>query len=400
MSLANKNILLGVTGGIAAYKAPDLVRKLTAEGANVRVVLTDSASEFVSPMSLQAVSGNPVHQHLLDADAEAAMGHIELAKWADILLIAPATANTMAKLAHGLADDLLTTLFLATTATVYIAPAMNQQMWKAPATQRNLSVLEASGITMLGPDSGEQACGDVGTGRMLEPLDIVHAISVPRNQELAGMNVVITAGPTREPLDPVRYISNHSSGKMGYAIAQAARLAGANVTIISGPVALTTPPGCQRIDVITAEEMLNKAKAEATNCDIFIATAAVADYRAAEVADNKLKKSSDELTLTFVKNPDILATIAALEDGPFTVGFAAESQNVEAYAKDKLIRKKLDMIAANDITREGLGFNSDDNALHVYWQTGDAELPTGKKSELAKSLLSLVATHYKNKKSG
>lgn len=400
MSLANKNILLGVTGGIAAYKAPDLVRKLTAEGANVRVVLTDSASEFVSPMSLQAVSGNPVHQHLLDADAEAAMGHIELAKWADILLIAPATANTMAKLAHGLADDLLTTLFLATTATVYVAPAMNQQMWKAPATQRNLSVLEASGITMLGPDSGEQACGDVGTGRMLEPLDIVRAISVQRNPELVGLNVVITAGPTREPLDPVRYISNHSSGKMGYAIAQAARLAGANVTIISGPVALTTPPGCQRIDVITAEEMLNKAKAEATNCDIFIATAAVADYRATEVADNKLKKSSDELTLTFVKNPDILATIAALEDGPFTVGFAAESQNVEAYAKDKLIRKKLDMIAANDITREGLGFNSDDNALHVYWQTGDAELPTGKKSELAKSLLSLVATQYKNKKSG
>lgn len=400
MSLANKNILLGVTGGIAAYKAPDLVRKLTAEGANVRVVLTDSASEFVSPMSLQAVSGNPVHQHLLDADAEAAMGHIELAKWADILLIAPATANTMAKLAHGLADDLLTTLFLATTATVYLAPAMNQQMWKAPATQRNLSVLEASGITMLGPASGEQACGDVGTGRMLEPLEIVRAITVPRNQELAGMNVVITAGPTREPLDPVRYISNHSSGKMGYAIAQAARQAGANVTIISGPVALATPPGCRRIDVITAEEMLNKAKAEATNCDIFIATAAVADYRATEVADNKLKKSSDELTLTFVKNPDTLATIAALEDGPFTVGFAAESQNVEAYAKDKLIKKKLDMIAANDITREGLGFNSDDNALHVYWQTGDAELPTGKKSELAKSLLSLVAMQYKNKKSG
>lgn len=399
MSLANKNILLGVTGGIAAYKAPDLVRKLTAEGANVRVVLTDSASAFVSPMSLQAVSGNPVHQHLLDADAEAAMGHIELAKWADILLIAPATANTMAKLAHGLADDLLTTLFLATTATIYLAPAMNQQMWKAPATQRNLSVLEASGITMLGPDSGEQACGDVGTGRMLEPVDIVEAINPPSSTALAGKNVVITAGPTREPLDPVRYISNHSSGKMGYAIAQAACLAGANVTIISGPVTLSTPQGCRRIDVVTAEEMLNKAKAEARNCDIFIATAAVADYRASEVADNKLKKSSDELTLTFIKNPDILATIAALEEGPFTVGFAAESQNVEAYAKDKLIRKKLDMIAANDITREGLGFNSDDNALHVYWHDGDAELPIGKKSDLARSLLSLVATQYKNKKS-
>ncbi len=399
MSLANKNVLLGVTGGIAAYKAPDLVRKLTAEGANVRVVLTDSASAFVSPMSLQAVSGNPVHQHLLDADAEAAMGHIELAKWADILLIAPATANTMAKLAHGLADDLLTTLFLATTAKIYIAPAMNQQMWKAPATKRNLSVLEDFGITLLGPDSGEQACGDVGAGRMLEPLDIAKAIIPSEDNALSGINIVVTAGPTREPLDPVRYISNHSSGKMGYAIAQAAQQAGASVTIISGPVSLPTPDGCRRIDVVTADEMLNKAKAEAPNCDIFIATAAVADYRASEVADNKMKKSSDELTLTFVKNPDILATIAALEDGPFTVGFAAESQNVEAYAKDKLTRKKLDMIAANDITREGLGFNSDNNALHVYWQTGDAELPTGKKSELAKSLLSLVATQYKNKKS-
>ena len=399
MSLANKNVLLGVTGGIAAYKAPDLGRKLTAEGANVRVVLTDSASAFVSPMSLQAVSGNPVHQHLLDADAEAAMGHIELAKWADILLIAPATANTMAKLAHGLADDLLTTLFLATTAKIYIAPAMNQQMWKAPATKRNLSVLEDFGITLLGPDSGEQACGDVGAGRMLEPLDIAKAIIPSEDNALSGINIVVTAGPTREPLDPVRYISNHSSGKMGYAIAQAAQQAGASVTIISGPVSLPTPGGCRRIDVVTADEMLNKAKAEAPNCDIFIATAAVADYRASEVADNKMKKSSDELTLTFVKNPDILATIAALEDGPFTVGFAAESQNVEAYAKDKLTRKKLDMIAANDITREGLGFNSDNNALHVYWQTGDAELPTGKKSELAKSLLSLVATQYKNKKS-
>lgn len=399
MSLANKNVLLGVTGGIAAYKTPDLVRKLTAHGANVRVVLTDSASAFVSPMSLQAVSGNPVHQHLLDADAEAAMGHIELAKWADILLIAPATANTMAKLAYGLADDLLTTLFLATTATVYLAPAMNQQMWKAPATQRNLSLLEASGITLLGPDSGEQACGDVGAGRMLEPLDIVQAISAPADATLAGINVVITAGPTREPLDPVRYISNHSSGKMGYAIAQAARQAGANVTIISGPVNLSTPVGCRRVDVVTAQEMLNKAKEAAADCDIFIATAAVADYRASEVADNKMKKSSDELTLTFIKNPDILATIAAIDGGPFTVGFAAESQNVEAYAKDKLKRKKLDMIAANDITREGLGFNSDSNALHVYWQTGDTALPTGKKSELAKSLLSLVATHYKNKKS-
>ncbi len=403
MSIANKNILLGVTGGIAAYKAPDLVRKLTALGANVRVVLTDSAAEFVSALSLQAVSGHPVHQRLLDPAAEAAMGHIELAKWADILLIAPATANTLAKLAHGLADDLLTTLYLATNADVFIAPAMNQQMWKAPATQSNLKILAAYNHRFIGPASGEQACGDVGAGRMVEPFDIAQTIDDVYNQielvrdelrSLAGKRITITAGPTREPLDPVRYISNHSSGKMGFAIAQAAVQAGAEVNLIAGPVALDTPLGCSRIDVTTADDMLYACESLVATTDIFIGTAAVADYKAAVVADNKIKKSDDELTLTFVKNPDILATISCRQDRPFCVGFAAESQDIEQYARSKLAKKQLDMIAANDITAEGLGFNSDKNALHIIWPEGDKKLPATSKAELAMQLLSLVALRF------
>ena len=398
MSLTNKNVLLGVSGGIAAYKAPDLVRKLTALNANVRVVITDSAAEFVSPMSLQAVSGNPVHQHLLDATAEAAMGHIELAKWADILLIAPATANIMAKLAHGIADDLLSTLFLATQAKIFIAPAMNQQMWKAPATQTNLATLKGYGVSFIGPDSGEQACGDVGAGRMMEPVDIADTISKSvndtTNQFLAGKRIVITAGPTREPLDPVRYISNHSSGKMGFSIASMAQKAGAEVTIVAGPVALSTPDGCKRIDVTTADEMLAACEKIISNADIFIATAAVADYKASNVAGNKIKKTGEELTLTFVKNPDILATIAKRNDKPFCVGFAAESQDVEAYARGKLKNKNLDMIAANDITTEGLGFNSDSNALHVIWADGDKYLPATSKQALAHTLLTIIAQQY------
>jgi len=403
MSIANKNVLLGVTGGIAAYKAPDLVRKLTALGANVRVVLTDSAAEFVSPLSLQAVSGNPVHQHLLDPAAEAAMGHIELAKWADILLIAPATANTLAKLAHGMADDLLTTLYLATTATVFIAPAMNQQMWKAHATTNNLDILRKHNVQFIGPASGEQACGDVGAGRMEEPLTIAEFINATFVAEtelamqlraLEGVNITITAGPTREPLDPVRYISNHSSGKMGFAIAEAAALAGANVTLVAGPVSLATPALCDRKNVISADEMLSTCEALVPSTDIFISTAAVADYKAANVADNKIKKTGDELTLTFVKNPDILATVSARKDRPFCVGFAAESQDVEAYARGKLAKKNLDMIAANDITAEGLGFNSDKNALHVIWRDGDEKLPATSKAELATQLLAIVAKQY------
>ncbi|WP_421133068.1 bifunctional phosphopantothenoylcysteine decarboxylase/phosphopantothenate--cysteine ligase CoaBC [Alteromonas sp. A079] len=401
MSLANKNILLGVCGGIAAYKTPDLVRKLKALNANVRVVVTDSATEFVSTLSLQAVSGNPVHQHLLDPAAEAAMGHIELAKWADILLIAPATANTMAKLAHGMADDLLTTLYLATTARIFIAPAMNQQMWKASATQVNSSILSQHGVTFIGPDSGEQACGDVGAGRMVEPQDIadkvLQAFGSDTPKPLANKHVVVTAGPTREPLDPVRYISNHSSGKMGFAIAEAAKNAGASVTLIAGPVSLATPIGCERVDVLSADDMLGACKNTLDTCDIFIATAAVADYKATQVADNKIKKTGDELTLTFTKNPDILATVAQQERKPFCVGFAAESQNVEAYARGKLVNKNLDMIAANDITADGLGFNSDSNALHVIWPDGDEKLPATSKSALAIQLVALISEQYNKK---
>lgn len=403
MSIANKNILLGVTGGIAAYKAPDMVRKLTALGANVRVVVTDSAAEFVSPLALQAVSGHPVHQHLLDPAAEAAMGHIELAKWADILLIAPATANTLAKLAHGMADDLLTTLYLATTATLYIAPAMNLQMWKAVATQRNIACLEEYGVTFIGPASGEQACGDIGAGRMVEPVDIASVLNTakdnafqryPALQNLAGRNVMITAGPTREPLDPVRYISNHSSGKMGFAIAKAASAAGANVTLVAGPVSLSTPANCARIDVVTADDMLSACEKLTPSTDIFISTAAVADYKASTIADNKIKKTGDELTLTFIKNPDILAKISGRPDRPFCVGFAAESQNVEDYARSKLVKKKLDMIAANDITLDGLGFNSDKNALHVIWKDGDKRFPATSKNELAEQLVALIAERF------
>lgn len=396
MSLANKNVLLGVTGGIAAYKTPDLVRKLTALGANVRVVLTSSATEFVSPLSLQAVSGNPVHQHLLDPAAEAAMGHIELAKWADILLIAPATANVLAKLAIGMADDLLTTLYLATTASVFIAPAMNQQMWKAPATLDNVERLAQYGVNFIGPASGEQACGDLGAGRMVEPVEIASIVSQTVNRhavaELRGKHVLITAGPTREPLDPVRYISNHSSGKMGFAIAEAAVNAGAEVTLVAGPVSLQTPRGCERIDVTTADDMLDACEQFAHKADIFISTAAVADYKAVSVAENKIKKSDNELTLTFTKNPDILATISRKDNRPFCVGFAAESQDVEQYARQKLTNKKLDMIAANDITADGLGFNSDNNALHVLWKGGDKKLPATSKSELAHQLISLITT--------
>lgn len=400
MHLFNKKILLGVTGGIAAYKTPDLVRKLKAQGADVRVVLTRGATEFVSSLSLQAVSGHQVHSELLDEQAEAGMGHIELAKWADVLLIAPATAHCMAKLAHGLADDLLSTLYLATTAQVFIAPAMNQQMWQARATQDNLQKLQLRAIRFIGPAAGEQACGDVGPGRMEEPELIVSALaSALTGNKLEGKKVVITAGPTREPIDPVRYLSNHSSGKMGYAVAQAAAEQGAEVVLVSGPVSLTVPPGIKRISVQTADDMLEAVMSEINSAQIFIAAAAVADYRINHQAENKIKKSDDELTLTFVKNPDILKTVAALPSPPFTVGFAAESQNVEAYARGKLENKNLDMIAANDITLEGLGFNSDENALHVIWKEDDVQLPPANKTELAKSLIALVAKQYNNKQS-
>jgi len=397
--LKGKNVLLGVSGGIAAYKTPDLVRKLIAAGANVRVVLTQSAQAFVSELSLQAVSGNTVSTDLLDPTAEAAMGHIELAKWADILLIAPATANLLGKIANGIADDLLTTLYLATTAKVVIAPAMNQKMWKAPSLARNLTQLEDDGCEFIGPDAGEQACGDVGPGRMVEPEYIVQTLNAQSApvldiQGLEGKRILITAGPTQEAIDPVRYMSNNSSGKMGFAIANAAKRAGAIVTLVSGPVSLPTPQGVERIDVVSAEQMHRATMSLADSADIFIACAAVADYRPVTLQQNKIKKTSDELTLTFVKNPDILKDVAALPTGPFTVGFAAESQNIEEYAKKKLAVKKLDMIAANDITADGLGFNSDKNALHVFWQEGDKQLPAASKNQLAAELMTLIAKHY------
>jgi phosphopantothenoylcysteine decarboxylase/phosphopantothenate--cysteine ligase len=400
MQLDQKNVLLGVSGGIAAYKTPDLVRKLTAKGANVRVVLTESATHFVSPLSLQAVSGNKVSTHLLDEDAEAGMGHIELARWADYFLVAPATANTIAKLAHGLADDLLTTLALATTAPVFIAPAMNQQMWIAHATTANMQTLVDRGTHVLGPAAGEQACGDLGYGRMLEPQELADAISdfAATNDSFAALftnkRIMITAGPTREEIDPVRYISNHSSGKMGFAIAKAAQQLGATVTLISGPVNIATPNEVARKNVISAQDMLEAVHHEIAQQDIFIACAAVADYKVDKISEQKLKKQGDDVTLCLKQNPDILKSVASLEKPPFTVGFAAETQNVESYAKSKLEKKKLNMIAANDVSNSELGFNSDRNALIVLSRNKTQHLAPQSKDLLAMELLKLVHKEY------
>ena len=395
MQLDKTNIILGITGGIAAYKTPDLVRKLVAKGANVRVVMTDSAKEFVSPLALRAVSGNSVSDNLLDKDAEAAMGHIELARWADKLLIAPATANFMAKLTHGLADDLLSTLCLATTAPIYVAPAMNQQMWNADATQANLNSLELRKVQFLGPAQGEQACGDVGPGRMLEPQEIADLLwQQTPEKTLTGKRITITAGPTREEIDPVRYLSNHSSGKMGYALAIAAQELGATVTLISGPVNLLPPANIQTIPVSSAQQMHDAVMHTTHNCDIFIGCAAVADYRVQHKSNQKIKKSNSELTLTFVKNPDILSDVAHLTNAPFTLGFAAETQNLREYALGKLQRKKLNMIAANDVSDSTIGFNNEQNALTVFWSKGEKKLDVADKQLLAMQLMHLVTRRY------
>lgn len=399
MNLANKHILLGISGGIAAYKCPDLVRRLKKMGADVHVVLTDSAKNFVSELALQAVSGNKVSDDLFDSSAELSMGHIELAKWADLILIAPATANVIAKLASGIADDLLTTLCLATTAPIAVAPAMNQQMYQAAVTQKNIMTLANRGVHIWGPDAGVQACGDIGLGRMLEPDDLVErSVSfLAKSSILTGLNIVITAGPTQESLDPVRYITNHSSGKMGFAIAQTAAELGANVTLISGPVNLATPMNVIRKNVHSALDMHKQALCDAEKADIFIACAAVADYRAKLIADQKIKKqhAADELTITLVKNPDIVADVAAMsEHRPFVVGFAAETHNIEEYALNKLTTKNLDMICANDVSSKELGFNSDDNALILYWQSGQFALPTTSKKQLAEQLLAEIIKHY------
>lgn len=391
--LTNRQIVLGITGGIAAYKSAELTRILKGAGADVRVVMTPAATEFITPLTLQALSGHPVHLHLLDPEAEAGMGHIELAKWADMILIAPASADFMARMDAGQGNDLLTTICLATDAPIVLAPAMNQAMWRDQQTQTNADSLREKGVTLLGPGIGDQACGDTGPGRMLEPVDIAQqAAELFDLGLLAGQKVLITAGPTREALDPVRYISNHSSGKMGYALAQAALDAGAQVTLITGPVTLTPPERAQTIAVESAEQMLDASLDHLPGCDIFIAAAAVADYRPAAVAEHKMKKGKEEIMeLHLVKNPDIVATVAGQENKPFTVGFAAETRDVVSYAQGKLVRKNLDLIIANDVSRSDIGFNSDQNAVTVIGRHSVEPLPQASKRQLAAQLIARIA---------
>nr|WP_233338071.1 MULTISPECIES: bifunctional phosphopantothenoylcysteine decarboxylase/phosphopantothenate--cysteine ligase CoaBC [unclassified Buttiauxella] len=400
IGLAGKKIVLGVSGGIAAYKTPELVRRLRERGAEVRVVMTEAAKAFITPLSLQAVSGYPVSDSLLDPAAEAAMGHIELGKWADLVILAPATADLIARITAGMANDLVSTICLATPAPVAVLPAMNQQMYRATATQHNLEVLSTRGLLIWGPDSGSQACGDIGPGRMLDPLAIVEMAAQHFTviKDLQHLNVMITAGPTRERLDPVRYITNDSSGKMGYAIAAAAAARGANVTLISGPVSLPTPPWVKRIDVTTALEMEATVQQHVQGQQIFVGCAAVADYRAAAVAEEKIKKQGDEITIKMIKNPDIVAGVAALlTHRPYVVGFAAETNNVEEYARQKRVSKNLDLICANDVSQEGQGFNSENNALHLFWQDGDKVLPLERKELLGHLLLNEIVTRYDEK---
>ncbi|MBB3048761.1 phosphopantothenoylcysteine decarboxylase/phosphopantothenate--cysteine ligase [Litorivivens lipolytica] len=390
--LNNRHIVLGITGGIAAYKAAELVRRLKERGAEVHVVMTDAAREFITPLTLQALSGNPVHSSLLDPEAEAAMGHIELARWADLLLVAPASADFIAKLAHGQADDLLSTLWLACQAKKAVAPAMNQAMWADPATAENMNTLRERGVHIYGPGAGEQACGDVGLGRMLEPGELADLSEAQfESRLLDGMRVLITAGPTREAIDPVRYISNHSSGKMGFSLARAAADAGASVTLVAGPVNLPTPAGVERIDVVSAQDMYDAVLARTAESDLFIGCAAVADYRPATVVEQKIKKQNDEMTLTLVRNPDIISAVSASESRPFTVGFAAETQDVLGYAKGKLERKKLDAIIANDVSVAGIGFNSDQNEVILLTARGEQALPRMGKQQLADALIEQLA---------
>lgn len=394
-SIQGKRILLGVTGGIAAYKSPDLVRRLRERGAEVEVVMTAAAREFVTPLTFQAVAGREPRTDLWDTAAEAAMGHIELARWADVVLVAPASAGFIARLATGQADDLLTTLCLATEAPIAIAPAMNRLMWANPATQANVETLRARGVAIFGPGEGDQACGEVGPGRMLEPTDLADRIAskLAATGPLAGKRVLITAGPTRERIDPVRFVSNRSSGKMGFAVAQAAREAGADVTIVSGPVALATPDGVRRIDVESAADMLEAVLREIDGADIFISTAAVADYRPARAVHQKIKKTAERLELELERTPDVLATVAARPRRPFVVGFAAETESVEQHARTKLMRKNLDMIAANEVGQEK-GFDTEENELLVIWRTGSRQLARAPKAALARELVALIAENF------
>jgi phosphopantothenoylcysteine decarboxylase/phosphopantothenate--cysteine ligase len=393
--LDGKRVLLGVTGGIAAYKSPDLVRRLRERGAEVQVVMTAGAARFVTPMTFQAVSGRAVRDHLWDEAAEAAMGHIELARWADLILVAPATADFVARLAAGLASDLLATLCLASEAPVALAPAMNRVMWAAPATQHNIGLLAERKVVIFGPGEGDQACGETGAGRMLEPDDLAAraaGLLATGDGVLSGKNVVITAGPTREPIDPVRYITNRSSGKMGYALAAAARAAGARVTLVSGPVNLPAPSGVCRVDVETAEQMLNATIEAVADADVFIGAAAVADYRPRQAAEHKIKKTGEGMELSMTRAPDILATVAAASPRPFVVGFAAETQDLEVNARKKLEQKRLDLIAAN-LVGSGVGFDCDENALLVLWADGRYQMPPDTKIRLAERLVELIAEH-------
>ena len=403
--MESRHIVLGVTGGIAAYKAADLVRRLRAAGAEVRVVMTRGAQAFVTPLTFQALSGEPVHTELLDAAAEAGMGHIELARWADLVLVAPATADFIARLAHGLADDLLTTVCLASAAPLVLAPAMNQQMWANAAVQANCAILRERGVRLVGPETGSQACGDTGPGRMTEPADLVTALfpatPFPANMApLAGRHVVVTAGPTYEDIDPVRFIGNRSSGRMGFAVAAAAAAAGARVSLVAGPVRLDTPAGVERVDVRSAAEMRDAAVALARAADVFIGVAAVADYAPVRRAPQKVKKGAARQTLELAATPDIVAEVAALDGGPLTVGFAAETENLKEHALEKLSRKRLDMIAANRVGVEGGGFESERNEILLLSADGERNLGSGSKQELARLLIGAVAERLQDTKRG
>lgn len=391
-SLQGRHIILGVTGGIAAYKGADLVRRLREAGAEVRVVMTRAATEFVTPLTFQAVSGQPVHTSLLDPEAEAAMGHIALARWADAVLIAPASADVLARLAHGQADDLLTTLCLATEAPLAVAPAMNRVMWLHPAVRGNVAILEQRGVAIFGPGVGDQACGEQGAGRMLEPLELVrHVGGLFGPRLLQGKRVVLTAGPTREALDPVRFISNRSSGRMGFALAAAARDAGAEVELVAGPVALDSPIGVHRTDVETAGQMHDAVLGLLDGCDLFIGCAAVADYRPKQVAAEKIKKREQQMQVALERNPDILASVAAASPRPFTVGFAAETEDLQGHAEDKRRRKGLDLIAANLVGQPDSGFDVDLNRLWLRWQDGDCWLGPASKAQVAAELIAFIA---------
>jgi len=398
--LADQHILVGITGGIAAYKSAELVRRLGDQGAQVQVIMTDAAKAFIAPLTLQALSGRPVRDTLLDPEAESGMGHIELGRWADTVLVAPASADFIARLAVGLASDLLSTVCLATPAPVYLAPAMNQEMWRKPTTQRNLATIEADGITVLGPASGMQACGDDGPGRMLEPEQLINSISGPQVRgALEGMRVMITAGPTWEALDPVRGLSNHSSGKMGYAVATAARSAGASVNLISGPVTLPPPRDIKIQKVQTAQQMLAAVEKGVSKCDIFVGVAAVVDYRPIQTAASKIKKDAQTLTVELVRNPDILAQVAHRPNAPFTVGFAAETDHAIEYGRQKLQSKGLDLIAVNQVGGEDSPFGSDNNQLTLIGPHDEVDLGLDSKAVLAAQLVEEIARRYHEKSS-